>query len=223
MGVLTHTCTKCGAEDTEYIPTLHAQGDCFEYVGGTEPTCTEEGKKYYTCNICDYTKFLITKPHHENTEYVEYQQKSETVHEIYCSACDTVLDSEKHVNATEYTNTCTEDGYAYEVCIYCGYSAQGEAQAAHGHNMKNGDCTACDYSENPTEPDVPVEPEVMIGDLTGDGKINLADMFPLKSYIMGEVELNATEMKAANINGDDKVNLADLFAIKTYLATGSFN
>ena len=89
--------------------------------------------------------------------------------------------------------------------------------------MKNGDCTACDYSENPTEPDVPVEPEVMIGDLTGDGKINLADMFPLKSYIMGEVELDATEMKAANINGDDKVNLADLFAIKTYLATGSFN
>ena len=40
---------------------------------------------------------------------------------------------------------------------------------------------------------------------------------------MGEVELDAAEMLAANINGDDKVNLADLFAIKTYLATGSFN
>ena len=69
----------------------------------------------------------------------------------------------------------------------------------------------------------PAEPEAVIGDLTGDGKINLADMFPLKGYIMGQIELDEAQMKAANINGDDKVNLADLFAIKTYLATGSFN
>ena len=61
------------------------------------------------------------------------------------------------------------------------------------------------------------------GDVTGDGKINLADMYHIKSFIMGELVLSEAEMQAANINGDDKVNLADLFAIKTYLATGSFN
>ena len=166
------------------------------------------------------TKYLTTKPHHEDVDYLEYHQKTANVHEVYCPGCSTYLDSESHLNATEYTNTCTEDGYAYEVCIRCGYSAQGEAQAAHGHNVKDGKCTACDYSELPEEPDVP---DVMIGDITGDGKINLSDMFPLKSYIMGEVELSAEEMLAANINGDEKVNLADLFAIKTYLATGSFN
>ncbi len=215
MGVKTYTCTKCGAEDTEYIPTLHAQGDCFEVTESTPATCTEAGKTYYTCTVCGYTKYLAEKAHHENKDFLQHKQISGAVHSIYCPECEQTLDNESHLYATEYTNTCTEDGYAYEVCIYCGYSVEGEAAAAYGHAMRDGVCTACGYSEN-------AEPEYMTGDINGDGKVNLSDIFMIKSYIAGQMNLDETQMKAADINEDGKANLADLFLVKNYVSTGIF-
>ena len=219
MGEMTYTCTKCGAEKIENIPTLHAQGDCFEVTQAANVSCTSDTKEYLRCTICGYEKYVTVKAAHNDPAHYIYSKKSNTAHEIKCDVCDQLIETTGHSMWTVYTNTCTEAGTINEECRYCDHVVVGEAIEAHGHNLRDGKCTACDYSEKPTIPPV----EVVVGDITGDGNINIADMFELKRFVMGQVQLDETQMQAANINGDDTVNLVDLFAVKTYLATGSFN
>ncbi len=52
------------------------------------------------------------------------------------------------------------------------------------------------------------------GDLTGDGNINISDLFALKVVLAGSGE--ATDM--SDVNGDGGINITDLFALKRMLA-----
>ncbi len=51
------------------------------------------------------------------------------------------------------------------------------------------------------------------GDINGDGKANLNDIFFLKSQLIGHVPLTET----ADINGDGKVNISDIFYLRQIL------
>ena len=226
MGVKTYTCSDCGAVDTEYLPTLHAEGDCFELIeGGIVPTCGADGKQYYKCTICGYEKYLVTTAYHKDRDYYAYDILSDKIHVSKCSLCGEEFEYESHQYSTKYTNTCTEDGYAYEVCIYCGYEAQGDAVEAHGHYWRDGVCTACGetdpeyvpelpYEPTPDEPDEPEVPQVTPGDLNADGKVNLADVFIMKGIIAGSVTPTEEQMLAGDLNSDSKINLADIYLLK---------
>ncbi len=216
MGEMTYTCTKCGAVDVKNVPTLHAQGECFELTESIPATCTEAGKEVYICNICGVGNYIDVPANHDDENCYLYEYKNDSTHIVSCGVCGVELESLNHDMWTVDTNTCTEAGTLDEVCRQCGYTVTGEATEAHGHVMRDGVCTVCGYSENA------VEPEVTTGDVNGDGKINLSDIFMIKSYIAGQMNFDETQMKAADINGDGKANLADLFLVKNYVSAGVF-
>ena len=96
MGVMTYTCTKCGADKVENIPTLHAQGDCFTVTKAATVSCTSESKEYQKCTICGYEKYVTVKAAHDNPDYITYTKKNATTHEVKCSLCKAVISTENH-------------------------------------------------------------------------------------------------------------------------------
>ena len=68
-------------------------------------------------------------------------------------------------------------------------------------------------TEEPTQ-----EPEIMIGDLNGDGKISTVDAVVVLKYAAQMILFDETQMKAADVNRDGKVNTADATYILKYAA-----
>lgn len=61
-------------------------------------------------------------------------------------------------------------------------------------------------------------PEVMRGDLDGDGEISLLDIRLLYQYLAGTIELTEAQMKAADVNGDSEVDAMDARWMYEYFA-----
>ena len=60
----------------------------------------------------------------------------------------------------------------------------------------------------------PQFPDVIIGDLDGDGMVDAKDLITLRDFILKISQLAAEEMPAADVNGDGKVNLADIMSLR---------
>ncbi|HCY44692.1 MAG TPA: hypothetical protein DHU33_04630 [Firmicutes bacterium] len=58
---------------------------------------------------------------------------------------------------------------------------------------------------------------VLLGDLSGDGKINSADILKIRLHLLNTNPLSGAYKEAADINGDGKINSADLLLIRQYL------
>lgn len=57
----------------------------------------------------------------------------------------------------------------------------------------------------------------LLGDLSGDGEINIADLLKIKKAILGYLNLDNEYLKAADINSDNKIDIADLLKIKKHI------
>lgn len=64
----------------------------------------------------------------------------------------------------------------------------------------------------------PPTPEVTLGDLNGDGKINITDVIILRRYVSGLITLDADKLAAADLNGDGKVNITDVIILRRYVS-----
>lgn len=58
---------------------------------------------------------------------------------------------------------------------------------------------------------------VIYGDLTGDGKINSADLLKMRQYLLGKTTLSGVYKEAAHLANKDKINSADLLKMRQYL------
>lgn len=56
---------------------------------------------------------------------------------------------------------------------------------------------------------IKISKAIMIGDLDGDGKVNIKDLNRLYGYLNETSELTEQELKYADVNGDGKVNIKD--------------
>ena len=60
-----------------------------------------------------------------------------------------------------------------------------------------------------------MEPDVLIGDVNGDGSVTTADMSMLRMYLTGaDVQ---SHMDAADVNGDGNITTADITALRNRL------
>lgn len=67
------------------------------------------------------------------------------------------------------------------------------------HSYENGTCTTCGESE------------ILPGDLTGDGNINIMDVAKLYAHVKGAGSLtDVAALKAADYTGDGKINIMDV-------------
>ena len=72
---------------------------------------------------------------------------------------------------------------------------------------------ALEETENPV-----AEAEVIAGDLTGDRIVDVTDLSYLSLYLIGDMELNDAQKKAADVDGDGEVKLADLAKMRQFLS-----
>lgn len=132
----------------------------------TQPTCTAEGKKTFTCRHCDetYTEDVDALGHNWNSGVVTTQPTCTAPGEktFTCSRCgetqtEIVKATGHDWNSWEVTTqpTCTADGVKTRACSRCGVT-QTEIVAAKGHNYVNHKCTRCSAWEegHPTASEV---------------------------------------------------------------------
>ena len=70
---------------------------------------------------------------------------------------------------------------------------------------------------DPSAPDIE-DPDLLIGDVNRDGKINVFDVSEIQRYAAEFVKLDAEQMIIADTNFDGKVNIFDASEIQRYLA-----
>ena len=60
-------------------------------------------------------------------------------------------------------------------------------------------------------------PDILLGDVNGDGKVSTLDVRWIRQYLIGERDLTDAQLAAADVNGDGKVSTLDVRWIRQYL------
>ena len=150
------TCTTSGSKHqvcsvcTESIKTdsIDAKGhQNGAWITDVEATCTEKGSKHQICSVCETTLKTDDIPISSHIEVID-KAVSPTCTETgltegkHCSACNTILVSQKVVDETGHKNgawitdieaTCTEKGSKHQVCSVCSTTIKTEEISAKGH------------------------------------------------------------------------------------------
>lgn len=132
----------------------------------TQPTCTVEGVKTYSCTVCGQTKTeAIPKIDHISDSGIV--TKSATcgaagTKTYSCTSCGAVLRTEEIPATGQHSfdggtvtkeATCTEAGQKTYTCTVCGQTRTEEIPAL-GHSFEGGVCTRCGAAD----PSIPVPP-----------------------------------------------------------------
>lgn len=189
-------CSHCGKVLTAQtvIPTTEHAWD--EGTVTTPASCTEPGAKTLTCTACKATK---TEPipatgHTEVTDEAvtptcTIPGKTEGKH---CDVCGEVLTPQEELPATGVHTW--NDG---EVTVRATCDAEGTMTYT---------CTVCGGTK--TEP-IPAIGR-LLGDVNGDGTVNITDMALVYQYLTGQTAFTDGHKKAADVNRDGIVDVYDL-------------
>ena len=74
-----------------------------------------------------------------------------------------------------------------------------------------------DESE-PTEPSEPSVDKGILGDVNGDGKVNIKDATQIQKFVAKIIDFTDAEKLRAEVNADTKVNIKDATAIQKHIA-----
>jgi hypothetical protein len=130
--------------------------------------------------------------------------------------------------------TCTESGTRIKKCTDCGEVLETEAIPATGHTVGEWEttipatytqpgtrvkkCTKCgEILVTESIPVIEPEPEISLGDVTGDGEINIFDIMAIRNYIFGTADLVGDAYTAADVNSDEEINIFDIMAIRNHI------
>lgn len=227
---------------TEYIEPAEAHAYGEEFV--TEPTCTADGSVKLICTLCGDSRLLEVLPAagHRPASVAPVIIPATCTERgmIYhlCSVCGEACGDVYYLPATGHTlsgqtitiePTCTEEGAYEKACSVCGEIVETGSIPAKGHTPSAG-WTILNPSQGGNngfrvklcaDCGVALEYEYFLaGDLTGDGKVNVKDLTPLKKIISGGKPENVITDNG-DINGDGKINTNDLKLFKR-LIVGSY-
>ena len=174
-------CTVCEEELSREKIDVDALGHSWDDGKvTTEPTCTAEGVKTYTCTVCGETRTeVLAATGHTPGESVKENAVEPTCTEkgsydevIYCADCGIELSREKiTVDALGHTwdegkittePTCTEEGVKTYTCTVCA-ETRTEAVSALGHTYVGGECTVC-HEKDPDYVEVLIPDEEYVED-----------------------------------------------------------
>lgn len=63
--------------------------------------------------------------------------------------------------------------------------------------------------------------DIVLGDVTNDGKVNMADVMALRRYLVNSITYPLTNSAAADVTGEGNINMADVMAIRRYLVNST--
>ena len=201
-GTKTYTCTVCGETKTETI-TAHS------YARGvwiTKNTCTEDGQKSYTCNNCGHVKYVTFAATGHNfvdgtCEYCGEAQSAILTGTISAPGEATVrlyIDGEE---APAYTATVNDGTYRFEGVAPGEYTLRIECEGA----VTKEYTVTIALSENVQDAEIS-----RIGDVNGDGQVNIGDVVSIYAHVKGNTQPEGYEGQCADLNGDGIVNIGDV-------------
>ena len=158
VGKEERTCKNCKKKETRDIPKL-IPGHTHSYTARvtTEPSCTSEGIKTFSCSCgASYTE-TIGKTGHKYTDTVVAPTCTTPGYTKHtCSGCNkTYYDSNVKVIPHKYTDevvapTCTSGGYTTHTCSVCNHKYTDSKKSELGHdydsNVVKATCTSDGYT-----------------------------------------------------------------------------
>lgn len=158
VGKEERTCKNCKKKETRDIPKL-IPGHTHSYTAKvtTEPSCTSEGIKTFSCSCgASYTE-TIGKTGHKYTDTVVAPTCTTPGYTKHtCSGCNkTYYDSNVKVIPHKYTDevvapTCTSGGYTTHTCSVCNHKYTDSKKSELGHdydsNVVKATCTSDGYT-----------------------------------------------------------------------------
>lgn len=166
-------------------------GDCFcaPQSGYHLGTYEERYQRDPYCGIYGRTASTFCTVCGEQAQTGQYvAPKTEHTYDQQCTACSTCGLGRSVVHSYQYS--CSNS------CANCGL----EREPLSEHQLlANGLCTVCGKSMR------------LMGDVSGDGKINIGDVSKLYSHIKGTAIItDSISINAADTNGDGKINMGDV-------------
>ena len=174
-------------------------------------TCTQNGVKTYTCSSCGdtYTDSIASTGH-------QYQYG-------VCIACGT-----SDPNNSTLSGTVTSFGSSTDTVTMCIYKGNSNT-ALRTLTIKNGSFmivglpageyklsfskqnhVTWEYVVTLEGGETVVDAKIcLFGDVTGDGRINVADTGKVYAHVKGTAELTDYAFACADVSGDGKINVAD--------------
>ena len=110
--------------------------------------------------------------------------------------------------------TVTEDGYL-EIAFPNGLQGTGVATQMLETSIEGRNTVTQYYSflvSSRTQSD-----DVILGDINGDGQINIFDLTQCMNHIIKKAELTGNSLQAADVSGDGQVNIFDLTRIMNFI------
>ena len=189
-------CSHCGKVLTAQtvIPTTEHAWD--EGTVTTPASCTEPGAKTLTCTACKATK-TETIPATGHTEVID-EAVAPTCTETgktegkHCEVCGEVLTAQEELPATGVHTW--NDG---EVTVRATCDAEGTMTYT---------CTVCGGTKTESIPAI----GRLLGDVNGDGTVNITDMALVYQYLTGQTAFTDGHKNAADVNRDGIVDVYDL-------------
>ena len=209
-GYSIHTCTVCG--DNYVTDKTEALGHKYEttYV---EPTCEDPGGNMHTCTVCGdsyMTDRVEALSHNYKTTFLEPTCEEPGGNRHTCTVCGSSYITDEvealgHTYESVVTEaTCKKPGGIVHTCTVCGHSYMDVETNPLGHTFEDGFCTVCG------------EPDILLGDVNGDGNINILDANLAAAYYNEVIDLTEDQILAADVNGDGNVNILDANLIAAY-------
>ena len=191
-----------------------------------EATCDQEGRMEVRCDECNEVLSSSAIPalghgetHIENQKDATCEEDGYTGDEV-CTICQQVVKAGQVIEATGHVvsvknaveATCEKEGYTGNTtCDKCNkFIAVGKTIEKLPHDYVHGVCEMCNRKD-------PNYKNTIIGDVSGDKKVNALDYIKIKNHIMGTKLLSEDELKRADVSGDNKITALDYIKIKNHI------
>ena len=125
------------------------------------------------------------------------------------------------INRKQFADLCDDLGVVSAMLLDGGGSTTLIEETENGYELKNRPSDYYTGASSSLERAIinaviisrTEETAAVTGDVNGDGKMNISDIFTLKTVLAGMSE----ESEAADVNGDGKTNLSDILLLKSLL------
>ena len=230
MGLMSRVCSVCGLTETKFIDMKEHTLGMWDIV--TEPTCTEEGLEKSICSVCgeEVTRPIGKVPHEEGEWIIKKEASAfeEGVKELHCSICEEVIKTES-IPMTEETFGYSEDSVEKKIV---GLPERVTSDMLKAHYLNMGLVISIVNTGSQAEKYVGTGDKVLFGedeysvilrgDTTGDGVIDIFDLYSILDHINSVNLLKDDYYKAGCVCLNDDIDIFDFYSELDYINTGVF-
>ena len=173
----------------------------YEFV--TDP---ETGDATMVCTAAEYCgaePIPVPADAHTFHNWNKWTSDNDDTHSCTCKDCSVIMKAPHSFDDGVITVEATEEekGTIVYTCTECGYQRIEEIEY-----------------EGETKDDDPTDGEdFVLGDVNGDGKVNVSDIAKAAAHVKGKKALDDKAQKRADTNSDGKVNIADISKIAAHV------